>query len=672
MSGAAPKPARARFPCACCFPLVVCVLPAFALLTVVPVRARRHRVLTAHAATRHRTSTTGDRCARSVPADAGSRWSTVSTASESRSDDRRVRARDDRGGRGRRPRPRVGDEDPRRSRGLFDTIVNRSRTWSVDGPAPAAAGRAARARAPTAGRRRSSSRSCSRSLFLLLLARVPGRARRARPGARRARGAGRGARGERRRRTRPRPGRGAATCSPVRAVDVTTPGEIGEPVVVARALRVARPTLPLVGALFPDPDAHAARGDAARAVTRGDRARCGEHRHARRSSRSRSCCASASRGSAARRCPRPRADTAADAAALAGGRSARARPRRDRGRGAPPTPRRTTTVPASCRARARGVAAEVVVEIGRGRARARARAEVDLSRAPRAMSPSSAIAPRLVEVLVPVAALRRLHARRAAVVARARGDEVERRAHVARRGLERELGDARAARDSRRTRRSSARRSADACAIDTPPTSQRSQIVNSGSMPMSPCSAACTVPRSCAGRDARPPRRRRPAPCTSTRGSRARAREGRGRTPRSRGSSRSACAGTRSTWLRTSTAPRCTIASPSGAERVLGDDRDVGLGARHACTRRRRRTARATATWSRGVEPVDAVLPTLVQVDRARVRDREHARVVDGADRRAPRRASTSRYSTDDPVRSPTLGRGRPLAATSTCGRRAA
>ena len=30
--------------------------------------------------------------------------------------------------------------------------------------------------------------------------------------------------------------------------------------------------------------------------------------------------------------------------------------------------------------------------------------------------------------------------------------------------------------------------------METPPTSQRSQIVNSGSMPIKPCSAACTAP----------------------------------------------------------------------------------------------------------------------------------------------------------------------------------
>ena len=95
---------------------------------------------------------------------------------------------------------------------------------------------------------------------------------------------------------------------------------------------------------------------------------------------------------------------------------------------------------------------------------------------------------------------------------------------------------------------------------------------------------------------------------------------------------------------------------------VLVDDRDVGLGARLACTRRRRRTARARATWSTRVELVDAVLPTLVQVDRARVRDREHAARRRRCRSCVPRRASMRRYSTDDPLRSPTSRRRRPVA----------
>ena len=35
--------------------------------------------------------------------------------------------------------------------------------------------------------------------------------------------------------------------------------------------------------------------------------------------------------------------------------------------------------------------------------------------------------------------------------------------------------------------------------VDTPPTSQRSQIVNSGRMPMAACSTACSVPGSSRG-----------------------------------------------------------------------------------------------------------------------------------------------------------------------------
>ncbi len=57
------------------------------------------------------------------------------------------------------------------------------------------------------------------------------------------------------------------------------------------------------------------------------------------------------------------------------------------------------------------------------------------------------------------------------------------------------------------------------------------------------------------------------------------------------------------------------------------------------------------------VEPLDAVLPALMEIDGARVRDREHARVVDGADR-AFLSTSRKRYSIDEPLRSPTRAAG--------------
>ena len=85
------------------------------------------------------------------------------------------------------------------------------------------------------------------------------------------------------------------------------------------------------------------------------------------------------------------------------------------------------------------------------------------------------------------------------------------------------------------------------------------------------------------------------------------------------------------TWLLTSTAPRCTTDSPTARLLLVGDDRDVGLGARHrvlvVVVRLEHRDVLPE------VEAVDAVLLALVEVDRAGVRDREHARVVDGADR---------------------------------------
>ncbi len=71
--------------------------------------------------------------------------------------------------------------------------------------------------------------------------------------------------------------------------------------------------------------------------------------------------------------------------------------------------------------------------------------------------------------------------------------------------------------------------------------------------------------------------------------------------------------------------------APERRERVFGDDRDVGLGARLGVL-----VGVVVRLEDRDVidrvEPVDAVLPALVQVHRARMRDREDARVVDGAD----------------------------------------
>ena len=68
--------------------------------------------------------------------------------------------------------------------------------------------------------------------------------------------------------------------------------------------------------------------------------------------------------------------------------------------------------------------------------------------------------------------------------------------------------------------------------------------------------------------------------------------------------------------------------------------------------------ARATRRWSRRSRRVDAVLPALVQVDRARVRDREDARVVDGADHAVGFGVDRGWYSIDDPLRSPTSEAG--------------
>ena len=111
------------------------------------------------------------------------------------------------------------------------------------------------------------------------------------------------------------------------------------------------------------------------------------------------------------------------------------------------------------------------------------------------------------------------------------------------------------------------------------------------------------------------------------------------------------------TWLRTSTAPRCTIASPSGANASSRDDRDVGLGARPGCTRRRRRTARATRrdrrcrAARRGTAGPGAGTPRPDARPRTRARRRRCRSCARSS-------TSTSRYSTDDPLRSPTSRAG--------------
>ena len=99
------------------------------------------------------------------------------------------------------------------------------------------------------------------------------------------------------------------------------------------------------------------------------------------------------------------------------------------------------------------------------------------------------------------------------------------RRQVAAAGLVPELGDPGAARiavvdhDGRRSR------GRPGAGVDTPPTSQRSQMVNSGSMPIAACSAACSAPGHAAGatpaRASRPraPRTRTPA-CTASNGGR--------------------------------------------------------------------------------------------------------------------------------------------------------
>ena len=99
----------------------------------------------------------------------------------------------------------------------------------------------------------------------------------------------------------------------------------------------------------------------------------------------------------------------------------------------------------------------------------------------------------LGERLVAVAALGRLHARRAAALAPA-GAIASRvaRSHSPRRGTPARRNRRRP--DARRRRRRSGASVSGCSAVDRPPMSQRSQVAISGSSPIEACSAACSAP----------------------------------------------------------------------------------------------------------------------------------------------------------------------------------
>ena len=168
------------------------------------------------------------------------------------------------------------------------------------------------------------------------------------------------------------------------------------------------------------------RGDARRAVTSSARSRAGE-----RGSVvvlmvaavviAALCCVAAARlGGAATQ--RARADTAADAAALAAADAlALGRPAAAAASAARQVADDNGAGSRHVCVRGRGRRGHRVTGPGAGSGTSRGR---PLARSHQAQQGDRAA---LVEVLVPVAALRRLHARRAAVVARAPGDELERR-----------------------------------------------------------------------------------------------------------------------------------------------------------------------------------------------------------------------------------------------------
>ena len=241
---------------------------------------------------------------------------------------------------------------------------------------------------------------------------------------------------------------------------------------------------------------------------------------------------------------------------------------------------------------------------------------------------------RLVERLVAVAALGRLHAARATAAARAALDHRQRRRQVPPAGGEAQLGDAHTPRDSRRRSRSSASPVSAWNGVETPPTSQRSQIVNSGRMPMPACSTACSVPGSRRGVDPRPapaPARRR---CTRRPGSPAVTAAGRAlraRAPRGCG-----CRGARSRppgWR--SRRPRALTAGAPDAPARRPTPSTVTVSSLRTWVYSSTSTG---STWRGSLLEVELQHPVLlaeVQVDRARVDLLERPAGVDRADQAA-------------------------------------
>ena len=214
--------------------------------------------------------------------------------------------------------------------------------------------------------------------------------------------------------------------------------------------------------------------------------------------------------------------------------------------------------------------------------------------------------------------------------------DVEGRGHVAVGGVEGQLGDAGAAGVAVVDEDRRLPRSPGGSAIETPPTSQRSQMAKSGSMPIRACSAAWAADSTAtASRPAPTPPR--PGPCTSRPGSTASGAAGRGRPSRGLRRCRSGAAGRRRWWWSPRTDPRCSVDRPTG--RFASSPLMAMSMSWRGWVYSSASTGSSSGVGVVEVEVVDPVLAALVEVDRPGMGDVEDPGAVDGARPAGPTRS---------------------------------